>query len=402
MKKKQMTILGSTGSIGQSTLAVLRHHLDEFDVFALVGGQNSAKMIEQALEFKPNYIAMFDEPSAQKVRAKLKAYNQNQIEVLSGQAAINQLAAHENVEIVMAAIACAAGLPSTMAAIKAGKKVLLANKEALVTSGKIFMQATQTFNATLLPVDSEHNAIFQCLSEKAQHNLGFFSLTEEGIDRILLTGSGGSFRNYPLSELSQITPEQAIQHPNWSMGKKISVDSSTMMNKGLEYIEAKWLFNAHQDEIKILIHPQSIVHSMVSYIDGSVIAELGNPDMCTPIASALSYPKRIYSGVKPLDFTKLAALTFFEPDFERYPCLKLAIEASKAGQVATTTLNAANEIAVEAFLNHRILFTQIAELVAETLSQLTEKEPETIEEVNEIDQLARELAQKQLQQIRLI
>lgn len=396
MHKTNIVILGSTGSIGKSTLSVLRHHLNEYSIFALVGGQNSTNMVQQILEFKPSYVAMFDEQSAKQVRTELKQYPQIQTQVLSGQVAINDLAAHDQVDVVMAAIACAAGLPSTMAAIQAGKKVLLANKEALVTCGSLFMQATQQFKATLLPVDSEHNAIFQCLSPQAQQNLGFFSLKEEGIDRILLTGSGGSFRDYPLQQFSQITPEQAVKHPNWSMGKKISVDSSTMMNKGLEYIEAKWLFNAHQSEIQVLVHPQSIVHSMVSYVDGSVIAELGNPDMCTPIASALSYPKRIQSGVAPLDFTKMSALQFFEPDFTRYPCLKLAIEASKSGQVATTTLNAANEIAVDAFLNHQIKFTQIAEIVEKTLAQVSFAEPKTIEAVNEIDQLARIRAQEQL------
>lgn len=396
MNKTNIVILGSTGSIGKSTLSVLRCHKEDYHIFALIGGCNSDEMLAQALEFKPTYVAMFDEYSAKRVREELKNYNQTHIQVLSGQVAINQLAAHPEVNTVMAAIACAAGLPSTMAAIQAGKKVLLANKEALVTCGSLFMQATKKYNATLLPVDSEHNAIFQCLSEKAQNNLGFFSLKEEGIDRILLTGSGGTFRDYPLQSFENIMPEQAVKHPNWSMGRKISVDSSTMMNKGLEYIEAKWLFNAHQNEIKVLIHPQSIVHSMVSYIDGSVLAELGNPDMCTPIASVLSYPKRIKTEVEPLDFTKLASLQFFEPDFMRYPCLKLAIEASKSGQVATTTLNAANEVAVDAFLNYKIKFTEIAQVVEKTLTKVSFEEPKKIEEVNEIDQLARIIAKEQL------
>lgn len=394
---QNITILGSTGSIGTSTLSVLKHHLESYRVFALVGAYSAQKMIEQAREFAPRYVAMFDEKAAQEVQIALKTTNPK-IDVLAGQTAINQLAAHSEVEIVMAAIVGAAGLAPTLCAIEAGKKVLLANKEALVTCGAIFMNAVKKHKATLLPVDSEHNAIFQCLSQNAQQNLGFFSLKDEGIDRILLTGSGGPFRTLALDRFDQITVEQAIKHPNWSMGKKISIDSATMMNKGLEYIEAKWLFNAHQNEIEILIHPQSMIHSMVSYIDGSVIAEIGRADMCTPIASALAYPKRIHSGVQALDFTQLSGLEFEAPNWQRYPCLKLAIEASKKGQAATTALNAANEIAVDAFLNHQIRFTQISACVEAVLMRTQTPEPQSIEAVLEIDQSARSAAAQWIKQ----
>ena len=292
----------------------------------------------------------------------------------------------------MAAIVGAAGLRSTLAAIKKGKRILLANKESLVTCGHLFMQAVKDYNAQLLPVDSEHNAIYQSLPKLVQEQLGFASLIEHGISKIVLTGSGGPFRDRDIATLKQVTLQQAIAHPNWSMGKKISVDSATMMNKGLEYIEARWLFNANQEEMEIIIHPQSIIHSMVRYIDGSVIAQLGNPDMCTPIAYAMSYPDRIYSGVPPLDFMQLSQLTFQQPDFKRYPCLKLAIEASQSGQAATTALNAANEIAVEAFLKQDIGFMDIATVVDQVLNQLTLAEPQSIDEVFIIDNWARELS----------
>ncbi|MBI0006411.1 1-deoxy-D-xylulose-5-phosphate reductoisomerase [Gilliamella sp. W8126] len=386
---KNITILGSTGSIGCSTLAVIRQNRDLFKVFALTGGQNVGKMTEQCLEFRPNYVAMADEQAAQQLKKNLLELKLN-IEVLHGQQAICDLAELTEVDMVMAAIVGAAGLKPTLAAIKKGKRILLANKESLVTCGHLFMQAVKQYGAQLLPVDSEHNAIFQSLPTTVQQNLGFANLTDYGITKIVLTGSGGPFRDLPLNQLSSVTPEQAIAHPNWSMGKKISVDSATMMNKGLEYIEARWLFNASADEMEIIIHPQSIIHSMVRYQDGSVIAELGMPDMCTPIAYAMSYPDRISSTVPALDFTKISSLTFTQPDFNRYPCLKLAIDAFNQGQAATTALNAANEIAVEAFLQNKIGFMDIAKQVSTVLETLDFPEPTTIEDVFAIDLWARQ------------
>ncbi len=386
---KNITILGSTGSIGCSTLAVIRQNPDLFKAFALTGGQNVGKMTEQCLEFRPNYVAMADEEAAQQLRKNLVDLKLN-IEVFHGQQAICDLAELTEVDMVMAAIVGAAGLKPTLAAIKKGKRILLANKESLVTCGHLFMQAVKQYRAQLLPVDSEHNAIFQSLPSEVQQNLGFANLADYGITKIVLTGSGGPFRDLPLNQLTTVTPEQAIAHPNWSMGKKISVDSATMMNKGLEYIEARWLFNASADEMEIIIHPQSIIHSMVRYQDGSVIAELGMPDMCTPIAYAMSYPDRISSTVPALDFTKISSLTFTQPDFNRYPCLKLAIDAFNQGQAATTALNAANEIAVEAFLQNKIGFMDIAKQVATVLETLDFPEPTTIEDVFAIDLWARQ------------
>lgn len=393
--QKNIAILGSTGSIGCSTLSVIRHNPTLYKAYALAGGKNVNKMVEQCQEFKPKYVAMADEASAKLLRQYLTDLKLD-IEVLSGEQAICDLAQLVEVEQVMASIVGAAGLKSTLAAIEKGKRILLANKESLVTCGHLFMQAVKTHNAELLPVDSEHNAIFQSLPAEVQQDLGGAVLSEHGINKIILTGSGGPFRDTDICQLKDVSPEQAVAHPNWSMGKKISVDSATMMNKGLEYIEARWLFNASQDEMEIIIHPQSIIHSMVRYTDGSVIAELGNPDMCTPIAYSMSYPTRIKSGVPPLDFTRLSQLTFKEPDFARYPCLKLAIEASQSGQAATTTLNAANEVAVEAFLNRQIGFMDIAKTVEKVLDRLSFAEPSSIDDVFAIDSWARETAQKVL------
>ena len=386
---KNITILGSTGSIGCSTLAVIRQNPDLFKAFALTGGQNVGKMTEQCLEFKPNYVAMADEEAAQQLKKNLVDLKLN-IEVFHGQQAICDLAELTEVDMVMAAIVGAAGLKPTLAAIKKGKRILLANKESLVTCGHLFMQAVKQYGAQLLPVDSEHNAIFQSLPSEVQQNLGFANLADYGITKIVLTGSGGPFRDLPLNQLTTVTPEQAVAHPNWSMGKKISVDSATMMNKGLEYIEARWLFNASEEEMEIIIHPQSIIHSMVRYQDGSVIAELGIPDMCTPIAYAMSYPDRIASSVPALDFTQISSLTFSQPDFNRYPCLKLAIDAFNQGQAATTALNAANEMAVAAFLQNKIGFMDIAKQVATVLETLDFPEPTTIEDVFAIDLWARQ------------
>ena len=390
---KNITILGSTGSIGCSTLAVIRQNPTLYKAYALVGGKNVVKMTQQCQEFKPKYVAMADQHAASELKANLINLNLD-IDVFSGDEAICDLAQLPEVDQVMAAIVGAAGLKPTLAAIKKGKCILLANKESLVTCGHLFMQAVKRYGAQLLPVDSEHNAIFQSLPASVQQDLGFANLADHGITKIVLTGSGGPFRDFPIDKLAFVTPEQAVVHPNWSMGKKISVDSATMMNKGLEYIEARWLFNASPEEMEIIVHPQSIIHSMVRYQDGSVIAELGVPDMCTPIAYSMSYPKRINSTVPALDFTKIASLTFNQPDFDRYPCLKLAIDASNQGQAATTALNAANEIAVAAFLENKIGFMDIAKQVSKVLEKLTFPEPTTIEDVFAIDLWARETCLK--------
>lgn len=392
---KQLTILGSTGSIGTSTLSVVRDNPEHYRIFALVAGFNVDIMAQQCIELKPSYACMADETSANALKTQLVA-NNVKTEVVFGQTWSCRLAAAEDVTQVMSAIVGAQGLLPTLAAVKAGKEVLLANKESLVTSGHLFMDAVKQYGATLLPIDSEHNAIFQCLPVGVQTNLGHAKLAEYGIANIILTGSGGPFRETPLDQLSSMSPQQACAHPNWSMGRKVSVDSATMMNKGLEYIEARNLFNASAAEMEIIIHPQSVIHSMVRYCDGSVIAQLGTPDMRTPIAHAMAYPHRTQSGVQPLDFTKTKALTFNEPDFNRYPCLKLAIEASAAGQAATTTINAANEIAVEAFLFGRIKFTTIAQINAAILDKLKHSEPNSIEEVLAIDKWARESARRYL------
>lgn len=390
---KNITILGSTGSIGCSTLAVIRQNPTLYKAYALVGGKNVVKMTQQCQEFKPKYVAMADQYAANELKANLINLNLD-IDVFSGDEAICDLAQLPEVDQVMAAIVGAAGLKPTLAAIKKGKCILLANKESLVTCGHLFMQAVKRYGAQLLPVDSEHNAIFQSLPASVQQDLGFANLADHGITKIVLTGSGGPFQDFPIDKLAFVTPEQAVAHPNWSMGKKISVDSATMMNKGLEYIEARWLFNASPEEMEIIVHPQSIIHSMVRYQDGSVIAELGVPDMCTPIAYSMSYPKRINSTVPALDFTKIASLTFNQPDFDRYPCLKLAIDASNQGQAATTALNAANEIAVAAFLENKIGFMDIAKQVSKVLEKLTFPEPTTIEDVFAIDLWARETCLK--------
>lgn len=397
---KRLTLLGSTGSIGASTLAVIRENPEQYQVTALVAGQNVTLMAEQCEHFRPRYAAMADEASAAALRERLRALKV-ETEVLSGVQAACELAALDEVDQVMAAIVGASGLLPTLAAIRAGKTVLLANKESLVTCGRLFMEAVRDHHARLLPVDSEHNAIFQSLPASIQHQLGYADLRENGIESIILTGSGGPFRDAPLGDLAAMTPEQACAHPNWSMGRKISVDSATMMNKGLEYIEARWLFNASDAQMEVILHPQSVIHSMVRYCDGSVLAQLGSPDMRTPIAHSMAWPARIPAGATPLDFTRMSALTFAEPDFARYPCLKLAIDACNAGQAATTTLNAANEIAVAAFLNQQIRFTDIAAVNTAVLSSLSCPEPESVEAVMEIDQRARAAATEKLSRFTL-
>ncbi|WP_117233487.1 1-deoxy-D-xylulose-5-phosphate reductoisomerase [Vibrio maerlii] len=393
---KNITILGATGSIGSSTLKVIAENRDQFSVFALSAATNVDKMVKLCCEWNPQFAVMHDDAAANVLAARL-AEKQISTEVLSGVDGASAVASHNEVDMVMAAIVGAAGLVPTMAAVKAGKRILLANKEALVMSGQLFIDAVKERGAELLPVDSEHNAIFQCLNAQLQTTLGACDLAGQGVSSILLTGSGGPFRYSDIETLEAVTPEQAVAHPNWSMGPKISVDSATMMNKGLEYIEAKWLFNASREQLKVIIHPQSVIHSMVQYIDGSVLAQMGEPDMCTPIALTLSYPDRVASSVAPLDFTKVGELTFIEPDYQRYPCLKLAIDACYEGQHATTALNAANEVAVDAFLNKVIRFTDIARINAKVTEKVCQdfnaSDANSLESILSLDRMARELAQ---------
>jgi 1-deoxy-D-xylulose-5-phosphate reductoisomerase len=395
---KQLTILGSTGSIGCSTLDVVRHNPEKFRVAALVAGKNVARMVEQCLEFSPRYAVMDDEKSAALLKSALLEQG-SRTEVMSGQQAACDMAALDDVDQVMAAIVGAAGLLPTLSAIRAGKTILLANKESLVTCGRLFMDDVKRHKAQLLPVDSEHNAIFQSLPQPIQLNLGYADLEQNGVVSVLLTGSGGPFRETPLRDLVAMTPDQACRHPNWSMGRKISVDSATMMNKGLEYIEARWLFNASASQMEVLIHPQSVIHSMVRYQDGSVLAQLGEPDMRTPIAHTMAWPERVKSGVKPVDFCKLSALTFSAPDYQRYPCLKLAMDAFEQGQAATTALNAANEITVAAFLAQQIRFTDIADLNLSVLDKMDLQEPQSVDDVLKVDTIAREVARKEVMRL---
>lgn len=386
--QQKLVILGSTGSIGTSTLSVIEQNPEQYQAFALVGGRNVELMLAQCVKFQPKFAALDDENAAKKLKQELTALG-IQTQVLSGQKAICELAAHPEADQVMAAIVGAAGLLPTLSAVQAGKRVLLANKESLVTCGQLFIDAVKKHQAQLLPVDSEHNAIFQSLPPQAQQQIGFCPLQELGISKIVLTGSGGPFRYTDLADFEYITPAQAVAHPNWSMGKKISVDSATMMNKGLEYIEARWLFNASAEEMEVIIHPQSIIHSMVRYIDGSVIAQMGNPDMRTPIAETMAYPHRTFAGVEPLDFYQLNGLTFLKPDYQRYPCLKLAMDAFAAGQYATTAMNAANEIAVEAFLAGQIKFTDIAKLNLQVVEAIQPRRIDSVDDVLSVDQEAR-------------
>lgn len=389
---RNLTILGATGSIGTSTLKVVEQNPEHFSVVALAAGRNVEKMRQLCEKWRPKYAVMASDDAAKLLKEQLLTLKIS-TQVLSGLEGMNHIASFDEVDTVMAAIVGAAGLIPTMAAVQAGKRVLLANKEALVMSGQLFIDAVDKFGAELLPVDSEHNAIFQCLPSEIQTNLGRCNLEQSGVDSILLTGSGGPFRYTDVSELSAVSPAQAIAHPNWAMGPKISVDSATMMNKGLEYIEAKWLFNASKEQLKVIIHPQSVIHSMVQYKDGSVLAQMGEPDMSTPIALTMSYPQRVDAGVKALDFTKVGQLTFLEPDFDRYPCLKLAIDACYEGQYATTSLNAANEVAVDAFLNNTLKFTDIAAVNEAVLSKVcatnTSHSIDSLESLLELDRMAR-------------
>ncbi|WP_324038671.1 1-deoxy-D-xylulose-5-phosphate reductoisomerase [Aeromonas caviae] len=395
---QNLVILGASGSIGQSTLKVLRHNPGRWQVLALTAARSVDAMVRDCLEFSPRFAVMVDEGAASDLAGRLKAHGST-TRVLSGQAALCDVAAHPDAHSVMAAIVGAAGLAPTMAAVRAGKRILLANKEALVMSGAFFMEAVREHGAELLPIDSEHNAIFQCLPVDVQRQPGFCDLAGAGISKILLTGSGGPFRYADVGELHHVTPAQAIAHPNWSMGAKISVDSATMMNKGLEYIEARWLFNAAPEQIQVVIHPQSVIHSMVQYKDGSVLAQLGNPDMCTPIAHALAYPERIESGVEPLDFFSVGEFSFIRPDYERYPCLALAMSACQQGQGATTSLNAANEEAVAAFLAERIGFMDIARVNESVMAELGSSAAGSLADLIALDGTARARAQQLIKEL---
>lgn len=384
-----LTILGATGSIGLNTLAVAAQHPERFQLYAVTAHSNVTAMEQICRQHKPRIAVMADQQAAADLKVRIA---DTSVQVLSGQQALADVAAAA--DMTMAAIVGAAGLMPTMAAVTAGKRVLLANKEALVMSGQLFMNAVVEHGAILLPIDSEHNAIFQCLPVAAQLALGEQSLASAGISKIILTGSGGPFRELPVAELAHQSPQAACAHPNWSMGQKISVDSATMLNKGLEYIEARWLFNCQQEELDVLLHPQSIIHSMVRYTDGSVLAQMGEPDMRTPIAYGLSYPDRIVSGVNALDFEQVGALTFCKPDPARYPCLQLAQDACWQGQWATTSLNAANEIAVAAFLEQRIRFTAIADVCADVVGRIKAQELNSFDAILSVDHQARQYAEE--------
>jgi 1-deoxy-D-xylulose-5-phosphate reductoisomerase len=385
-RKKGVTVLGATGSIGMSTLNVIAMHPSRYKVVALTGNTQVERLFDQCRRFIPERVVMLDAAAAQQLRERIRVAGLP-IEVLSGADGLNQVAGLTQADIVVAAIVGAAGLLPTLTAVRAGKRVLLANKEPLVMSGRLFMQEAQRAGSELLPIDSEHNAIFQCLP--GLYKAGFNST---GVRKILLTCSGGPFRNTPLAALGEVTPDQACAHPNWVMGRKISVDSATLMNKGLELIEACWLFDTTPEQIEIVIHPQSVVHSMVEYIDGSVLAQLSNPDMRTPIAHALAWPERIESGVMSLDLSAVGRLEFAPPDLARFPCLRLAYDAARLGGTAPAVLNAANEIAVQAFLDRKITFLAIPEVIETTLSAASISQDTQLAAILTEDTRARETA----------
>ncbi len=393
--KQQVCILGSTGSIGSNALDVIQRNREEYKVVCLTANTNVEKMFQQCVEFHPKLAVMQDHQAAQQL-ASLLEQNKITTVVKSGSESLVEAVELEEVSTVLAAIVGAAGLLPTLAAVERGIKVLLANKEALVMSGELFMNTVKDSGALLLPVDSEHNAIFQCLSKnETSHS----QVSTQGLHKIFLTGSGGPFRNLPLNQLSEVTPEQACAHPNWDMGKKISVDSATMMNKGLELIEACFLFGVSLEKIDIVIHPQSIVHSMVSYEDGSVLAQMGRPDMRTPIAHTLAWPERIDAGVEPLDFYSMNSLTFESPDYNRFPCLGLAERAMMMGGIAPCVINAANEIAVDAFLNNKIRFTHIAKIIQETLDNTQMESASSIQHIIDRDKKSRKKATELVEKI---
>ena len=382
-----ITILGATGSIGMSTLDVISRHPDTYRVVALTANKQVKRLVELCRVFEPQYAVLANSDAALEAEMLIKKVGLD-TKVLSGDEGLEKVVALKETHQVMAAIVGAAGLRPTLAAAKAGKRILLANKEALVMSGKIFMDEVHANNAELLPIDSEHNAIFQ--SMPSDYSKG---LERVGVKRILLTASGGPFRELDTTTLQEVTPEQACDHPNWNMGKKISVDSATMMNKGLEVIEACWLFGTKPDKIQVVIHPQSIIHSMVAYDDGSVLAQLGNPDMRTPIAHAMAWPDRMTSGVEDLDLFDISQLDFERPDMNRFPCLRLAYDAMNMGGTSPAILNAANEVAVQAFLDENIPFTDIPNIINRTLEEIDNKDADSLDSVLTADSSAREFAQ---------
>ena len=383
----RITLLGATGSIGDSTVDVIARHPDRFEIVALAAHSNAAKLRGLCHRFRPRYAALCDERAADELRKALRA-DAIATEVLGGVDALVMVASLPEADTVLAAIVGAAGLAPTLAAARAGKRILLANKEALVMGGPLFMDAVVQGGATLLPIDSEHNAIFQCLPAHYSRDPA-----RAGVRRILLTASGGPFRTRPLAALADVTPDEACAHPNWSMGRKISVDSATMMNKGLEVIEAHYLFGASPESIEVVVHPQSVIHSLVEYVDGSVLAQLSHPDMRTPIAHALAYPARIDAGVPTLDLARLAALAFEPPDFQRFACLRLAYDALREGGTAPAALNAANETAVAAFLAGRIAFTDIAAACEAAMSRTPTRALVTLDDAREADAQARSHAE---------
>lgn len=385
-RPQQITVLGATGSIGLSTLDVIARHPGRFQVFALSGFTRLSELLALCVRHAPRFAVVPEVDAGRRLQDQLRSAGLS-TQVLVGEEGLCQVAADPEVDAVMAAIVGAAGLRPTLAAVEAGKKILLANKEALVMSGALFMQAVRKSGSVLLPIDSEHNAIFQCMPRDFARGLG-----SVGVRRILLTASGGPFRQTPMAELVHVTPEQACAHPNWSMGRKISVDSASMMNKGLELIEACWLFDAKPSQVEVVIHSQSVIHSLVDYIDGSVLAQLGNPDMRTPIANALAWPERIDSGVAPLDLFAIARLDFQAPDEERFPCLRLARQAAEAGNSAPAMLNAANEVAVAAFLDGRVRYLEIASIIEEVLNLEPVVAVDDLDAVFTADAKARELA----------
>lgn len=389
----RIAILGATGSIGQSTLDVIARNADQYEVFAVSGYQRLTELLQICKKFQPK-LAAVPEKEAIKFQEQLLAAG-CKTQVVAGKEGLHILASTPEVDLVVAAIVGAAGLLPTLAAVKAGKRILLANKEALVMSGALFMDAVKAHQAVLLPIDSEHNAIFQCLPADFAKR----SFAEQGIEKLLLTASGGPFRGWSKEALQAVTPAQAVAHPNWSMGQKISVDSATLMNKGLELIEACWLFNVQPQQIEVVVHPQSIIHSMVSYRDGSVLAQLGNPDMRTPIAHALAWPKRIPAGVNPLNLITSAALTFEQPNEAAFPCLKLARQAFEAGGTAPALLNAANEVAVAAFLEDRIRFTEIPQVISQVLDLSSIHAANDLEFLLSEDQRASQLAVSIIQKL---
>jgi 1-deoxy-D-xylulose-5-phosphate reductoisomerase len=389
-RPQQITVLGATGSIGLSTLDVIARHPERYQVFALSGFSRLSELLALCIRHVPRFAVVPEPVAARRLQDDLRAAGLS-TRVLVGEEGLCQVASDAEVDAVMAAIVGAAGLRPTLAAVEAGKKILLANKEALVMSGALFMQAVHKSGSVLLPIDSEHNAIFQCMPADFSRGLGAV-----GVRRILLTASGGPFRQTSMAELAHVTPEQACAHPNWSMGRKISVDSASMMNKGLELIEACWLFDAKPSQVEVVIHPQSVIHSLVDYVDGSVLAQLGNPDMRTPIANALAWPERIDSGVAPLDLFAIARLDFQAPDEERFPCLRLARQAAEAGNSAPAMLNAANEVAVAAFLDGRVRYLEIASIIEEVLNLEPVVSVDDLDAVFTADAKARVLAERWL------